>query len=157
MMVFRFPSGSSRVLVTDAVVEHLLKHRQLRCWQREAGGQLFARFDGDVQVIEKATGPRPSDKRSRRSYRPNLRAEQAEIFQMHEVGLHYVGDWHTHPERVPTPSYTDKHTMADCVAKSHHQLDGFLLFVVGTDEPPTGMHVTLVRPYSNIVLVQDIG
>ena len=45
---------------------------------------------------------------------------------MHAKGLHFVGDWHTHPEAVPTPSSSDIRTIKEAVAKSRHHLHGFL-------------------------------
>ena len=84
-------------------VDHFRNHRQLRWWHREAGGQLFARFALPDIVIEKATGPRRSDWRTRYSYRPNRRAEQREIRAHHAQGLHFVGDWHSHPSRFHDP------------------------------------------------------
>ena len=90
-------SGQTLVL-TDPVIEHLLCHRQFGPGSREAGGQLFARFEGKTIRIERATGPRPSDRRSLMAFVPNRLAERREITRLFKEGLHYVGDWHTHPE-----------------------------------------------------------
>ena len=57
------------------------------------------------------------------------------------LGLHYVSDWHTHPEPVPRPSPLDAVSIAECVKKSRHLLNGFVLVVVGQAEPPVGLHV----------------
>lgn len=114
------------------MIEHVSRHRQTAWWKREAGGQLFARVNGDEWHIEEATGPRRSDVRSRFGFRPNRRAEQREILERFASGLHYVGDWHTHPEPVPTPSPTDISSMQEMVAASNHELTGFLMLIVGT-------------------------
>jgi len=105
---------------------------------------LFGTFDGDTTVIEKATGPRRTDRRSRRSYRLDPDAEQREICEMHACGLHYVGDRHTHPQRVPEPSDLDTGSMTECFLKSEHQLNGFVLVVAGTADFPDGLQVCLV-------------
>jgi hypothetical protein len=73
MIVFPIGSSGQRLVFSSAVVDHFRNHRQLRWWHREAGGQLFARFALPDIVIEKATGPRRSDWRTRYSYRPNSR------------------------------------------------------------------------------------
>ena len=111
--------------------------------QREAGGQFFARIDEPRIIVEEATGPRRSDRRTRTSYTPNRFAEQREINSLYKRGLHYVGDWHTHPEKIPSPSLIDVRSIDDCVAKSEHSLNGFILIVVGTAEPPDGFHTSL--------------
>jgi integrative and conjugative element protein (TIGR02256 family) len=140
---YRIGASSQLLVLSDPVLGQLRRHRQLRWYQREAGGQLFARFDGNRIRVEEVTGPRPMDRRTRTSYRPDRRAEQAEIFDRHARGLHYVGDWHTHPERYPQPSSPDAQSIAECVAKSKHQLNGFVLIIVGQAEPPEGLHVSV--------------
>ncbi|WP_170149468.1 Mov34/MPN/PAD-1 family protein [Rhodoplanes roseus] len=114
-------------------------HRQRRFYQREAGGQLFARVRADEWEIVAATGPRSRDRRGRFSFRPHRASEQEEIFQHHELGLDYVGDWHTHPEDVPRPSFDDLSSIAKVVRRSTHHLPGFLLLIVGRDSFPGGL------------------
>jgi integrative and conjugative element protein (TIGR02256 family) len=94
-------------------------------------------------LVEEVTGPRPGDRRSRTSYVPDRAAEQAEILDCHARGLHYVGDWHSHPDAQPTPSITDLESIAECVTKSAHALNGFLLIIVGQSDPPEGLHVSI--------------
>jgi integrative and conjugative element protein (TIGR02256 family) len=127
----------------DEVLERFRRHRQTRWWRREAGGQLFARFGPGRLLVASATGPRPGDGRWRLAYRPDRAAEQREIDAMFARGLHYVGDWHTHPEDVPRPSPTDLDSIAECARRSRHELSGLLLVVVGRADPPRGLHVGL--------------
>lgn len=61
---------------------------------------------------------------------------------MRARGLHFIGDWHTHPEEVPRPSLQDIKTTADCYKQSEHQLLGFLMVIVGTKEFPEGLSLT---------------
>lgn len=152
--MIRYPIGTSgQVLVlTDAVADHLRRHRQRHWYQKEAGGQLFARFSGGEILVEEATGPRKTDRRTRTSYVPDRRAEQAEILERHSRGLHYVGDWHTHPEHLPEASAPDATSIAESVAKSKHELNGFVLIVVGRSEPPAGFHVSIHNPTAALAL-----
>jgi integrative and conjugative element protein (TIGR02256 family) len=131
------------VEITDAVLQYLAKHQQLRRWQTEAGGQLFGTIADKRIQIQEATGPRKSDRRSRYSYVPDRKAEQREIDDHFPAGLHFLGDWHTHPESEPTPSGTDLSNMRECVKKSHRALSGFLLLIVGTASLPRGLHASL--------------
>jgi integrative and conjugative element protein (TIGR02256 family) len=138
-----YPIGTSKQLVvfSKPVIEYFLRNRQQRWWHRESGGQLFAEFNDNEIVVREATGPRRTDRRTRTSYIPDRKAEQREILEYHARGLHYVGDWHTHPEQHPTPSVPDDHSVAECVRKSRHNLNGFILVVVGQLEPPDGLSV----------------
>jgi integrative and conjugative element protein (TIGR02256 family) len=143
--VIEYPIGvSGQVLVfTGEVVGHFRRHRQLRWKQAEVGGQLFARFEGSRILVVEATGPRDGDRGTRASYVPDRRAEQAEIAARHSLGLHYVGDWHTHPEAVPTPSRLDAASISECFAKSTHDLNGFVFVSVGKAKSIEGLHVSI--------------
>ena len=142
MLSYRIGSSGEVVHLEESVVAHFRRHRQLRFWHKEAGGQLFARIEGQDIFIAEATGPRPGDRRGRTYYAADREVEQEEIDAMHKRGLHYVGDWHSHPERRPHPSPRDDETMASRVRLSRHRLGGFIFIIVGQAEPPDG--VTLV-------------
>lgn len=143
--MIRYEVGRSGqlLIITDEVLDHFRRHRQRRWYHREAGGQLFARVErAEIKILE-ATGPRRTDKRGRRVYIPDRAAEQAEICERHARGMHFVGDWHTHPERTTRPSASDALNLAESVVKSVHNLNGFVLVVVGWAEPPSGLHVSV--------------
>jgi integrative and conjugative element protein (TIGR02256 family) len=153
-MSLRIPLGDSGelVILSDAVLEHFRRHRQLRKRDPEAGGQLFGRIQGKTITIEEATGPRRSDIRSRYSYIPDRTAEQREINERFPSGLHFIGDWHTHPEPIPHASGTDLDNMRECVRKSRRAISGFLLIIVGTDPLPGGLHSSLHNGKDTLLL-----
>jgi integrative and conjugative element protein (TIGR02256 family) len=128
-----YPIGDSGQIIhlTSAVLDVFGAHRQKKWWQREAGGILFARIEGkDITIVE-ATSPRQQDKRSRFGFKISKEKAQDEIFANHDAGIHYVGEWHTHPEPEPTPSRRDEATMSSRVKESVHQLHGFVFVIVG--------------------------
>lgn len=136
------PSGQ-RLVFSQQPIARFTASRQLGRGDREAGGQLFARADGkDIRVVE-ATGLRPSDRRSRFSFRPDRKAEQVEIADRHSKGFHFVGDWHTHPEDIPTPSPQDVQSLAEMFRRSTHRLNGMLMVIVGRRSAPEGLFVGL--------------
>jgi len=143
MIKYEIGGSGQAIVFTDEVVDHFLRHRQQRFWHKEAGGQLFARCSSEGIVVEEATGPRRSDVRKRTLYLPDRLAEQLEINERHERGLHYVGDWHTHPELTPGFSGQDLASIQDCFKRSHHELNAFVLVIVGQDFSPQGLQVTL--------------
>lgn len=140
-----FPVGTSGELIelTDQVIVHLERHRQTRWWHCEAGGLLFASIVGKTIKVEVATGPRPTDRRTPLSYWPDRLAEQAEIDDHFERGLHYVGDWHSHPQKFPRPSARDERTMQSRVKLSAHQLNGILFAIIGQAPLPQGLTLML--------------
>ena len=143
--VIAYPIGTSgQALIFSAeVVGCFKRHQQLRWWQREAGGQLFARFEESGIHIVESTGPRRTDWRSRTSYKPDRVAEQLEIDERFRNGLHFVGDWHTHPEDLPRPSPIDLTSTADGFHRSRHGLNAFVMAIVGRAVLPAGLYVSL--------------
>lgn len=135
--------STQQLVFTSETVKYMCGYCQTLWWNKEAGGQLFAAFEDGNIVIHRATGPRATDQRSRRMYVPDREAEQKEILEMAEQGMHFVGDWHTHPEPVPFPSPTDDASIGECVRKSVHQLNGFVLAIVGQKPPPEGWHISV--------------
>lgn len=151
-MIYPIGDSGQRIVFSEEVLAHFDKHRQTRWWHREAGGQLFARFDLPTITIVKATGPRRGDRRTRYSYRPDRRAEQREIAVHHARGLHFIGDWHTHPEDVAVPSWRDEESMREVFAQSVHGLNGFFLVIAGRLALPEGLAVWIYNETSQLKL-----
>lgn len=143
MLKYEDPTTQIAIVFTRQVLTLFDRNRQLTSTDPEAGGQLFASFDGNTAYVEEATGPRPTDLRTRFGFRPDRKAEQKEIHERFERGLHYIGDWHTHPTNFPWPSGEDVASIRAAVNRSKHELKGFLLIIVGNAAFPRGLFVTL--------------
>lgn len=139
-----YAHGHLRLEFGESCLEQLAAHRQSSCISREIGGQLFARVDESHYRIELATVTRGRSRRARYGFWPDRTAEKADILRLFEQGLHYVGDWHTHPEPVPSPSSTDAAEMLDIFRCSRHELTTMLLVIVGQSPFPSGLYVGAV-------------
>lgn len=139
MMFYEVGTSGERVVIDHSVLSHFRRHQQTRFWHREAGGLLFARIAGKEIRIVFATGPRPTDIRTPFSYQSDRRAEQREIDAYFCQDLHYVGDWHTHPQKRPSPSSRDLKTFSSRVRLSRHRMNGLLFVIVGRVERPRGL------------------
>lgn len=127
------------------VLEHFYKNRQNKGKSKEVGGQLFAKFHAEHIKIMLATGPNSTDKKGWNWFKPERWMQNFEIRQQFFQGLHFVGDWHTHPESRPKASSLDLASMQDCFIKSNHQLNAFILVIVGQNDFPDGLWVSLHR------------
>ena len=156
MITYLIGTSGQTLVFGDEVLARFNRYQQRRCWQREAGGQLFARFENNTIAVAEATGPRARDRRSRTSYEPNRAAEHREIDERFPLGLHFIGDWHTHPEDRPHPSEVDLRSTADGVSRSRHQLNAFVLTIVGRLPPPEGLYVSLNDGHRQYVLRPDL-
>lgn len=141
MLTYLAGGGAERIKISTEALAHMMAHRQLHTHDAEAGGQLFARLSGAYIDIVVATGPRPQDQRTRFYFAPSRIMERREIAKLHREGLHYVGDWHTHPEPVATPSPLDIRNISEIFMRSRHAYGGILMVIVGQVDPPAGMFV----------------
>lgn len=139
-VVVRFHRVTARL--SPDVLKIFDAHRQKGWFSREAGGQLFADIKDDVWHVVTATGPRSADRRGRFHFWPDRKAEQREIDRHFVKGLEYVGDWHTHPEKIPTPSRNDINSIENVVRESTFYTSGLLLCIVGLAPFPKGLHVS---------------
>lgn len=141
---YTLPQGGPAIILSDLVLATFGRYRQLSSRAKEAGGQLFAQFDGADTILLEATPPKWLDLRSRNGFLPNRLIQQREIRERYTRGLHFVGDWHTHPELVPHPSHDDIYSMIDCFGRSLHDLRAFVLIIVGTKLLPGGLYVAVI-------------
>ncbi|MEG9433548.1 Mov34/MPN/PAD-1 family protein [Terriglobus sp. ADX1] len=152
---FRIGDSEQSLVLTPRVLNHIARYQQFEPSSPEAGGQIFARFNKNQIRVELATGPRAADRRSRYGYTPNRSAEQFEIDAMHKRGLHFIGDWHTHPERVPHPSQSDVRSIREAFRQSKHHLNGFILLIAGTESFPVGLFLSLYFSGGEIAICSD--
>ncbi len=127
---FALPHSDQEVVLTGAVLEIFSKYRQ-RGSEPEAGGLLFAQFEFPLIQIVEASPPHIADKRWRTLFIPDRALQRRLIKKCFKKGWHFVGEWHTHPEPKPTPSRLDLDSMADAFRKSQHELNYFIMIIVG--------------------------
>lgn len=152
---YGFTPGGASLIISDKAISTMIRFRQIGSSQKEAGGQLFGHFDGSDTIIVEATRPKWVDRRGRTIFRPNRWLQHREIRDRYARGLHFIGDWHTHPEKIPRPSNEDLHNMTECFERSVHELHAFVMIIVGTALPPEGLHVSLVKKDEVLTMVQE--
>ncbi|MCP1174900.1 Mov34/MPN/PAD-1 family protein [Ralstonia chuxiongensis] len=140
-----FQSRFGEVIFSAGCLAVFESFQQKKVSSAEAGGQLFGVFTEPRSVrVSVATGPSRGSLRSRFSFHPNRAAEKREIESFHQRGLHYLGDWHSHPEPRPSPSLSDENKMMQIFGASHHDLNCVLMVIVGTSEFPDALWVGAV-------------
>ena len=145
MLIFELPGSKQNLVFTNAVLFYISQHRQIYRKHLESGGQLFAKITPKKVIVAAATGPHKMDSSNRFSFVPNKKRLNAEIQTFFSKGFHYVGDWHTHPQKYPKPSWLDIRSMRNCFKKSRHELEHFLLVIVGTTTTPNVIWVGLIN------------
>jgi len=128
---------------SSEVLAHFDINRQRHLWNREAGGHLFAKIAENQIHVVYASGPEKADYRSRFAFGFKRSRAQSIIDEQFAQGKHYVGDWHSHPQNVPSPSTVDQRTMASRVLRSDHGLRGMIFCIIGRLAFPNGLAVLL--------------
>lgn len=110
-IVTNTPIGG-RLEVSAAAQGQMQRFVQNTFYKREAGGVLLGRHlqDSFDTVIDQVTVPMRGDWRGRHYFhRAQFRHQQAIdlAWQQSSGTVTYLGEWHTHPEMIPTPSSTD--------------------------------------------------
>ncbi len=130
--IFFYPNYHRYVLITEGALNHMYAHIQLRCWQKEAGGELYAvEPDAHGIVISTATGPNPKDRRGRTYFNPHITATTQHREYQFSQGRHAVGLWHTHPEPWPLPSLLDRRTTEEYLGAFQNQRENYLMIILG--------------------------
>ena len=91
--------------------------------------------------IESITTPYPDDKSSRRSFYLKDKKHQVSVdraFDSANGELIYLGTWHTHPEKYPTPSTIDLDDWQSCIKRNPGRQLFFV--IVGIEDIYTFSH-----------------
>ena len=98
--------------VHETAQHNMLRFVQDQPGKPEAGGVLLGRHIRDTEniVVDSITTPVPEDFASRYRFFRSDKAHQRLIDDCWEKSRQtctYLGEWHTHPESRPTPSFID--------------------------------------------------
>jgi integrative and conjugative element protein (TIGR02256 family) len=107
----------------------------------EAGGILIGYRRGDHFEVTHATEPTKFDKRSRVHFErlPAIHAETASKLWTDSNGhITYIGEWHTHPEKFPSPSVTDIAEWKN-LSKQQTSNNSLVMTIIGTKEIWVGL------------------
>lgn len=124
------------ILVEGAVLERIQPFRQRERAAPESGGILLGYRRGAHLHVVDATIPGQEDRGTRVSFRrsANGHREQALAgWHRSDHTLDYVGEWHTHPERAPSPSGTDYRAWGELLAARPGQPLVFMILGIETD------------------------
>jgi integrative and conjugative element protein (TIGR02256 family) len=125
-----------RLIIVDLALKRMQAFAQRRWWESEAGGILLGRhlLDSRDVVVDEVSTPQNSDRRSRFSFFRSSKHEHVarqRWLQEHNTSA-YLGLWHTHPERDPTPSGVDRNDWQQAVAGDTYEGDRLFFPIVGT-------------------------
>lgn len=110
-MIFTL-SNKGRLKIDSRPLKKMHSYRQDAPEKLEAGGVLLGRFiiDSKDKIIDRVTVPMTGDTRARMQFIREEKRHQkiiSSVWKKSKVTCNYLGEWHTHPEKYPTPSRQD--------------------------------------------------
>lgn len=125
------------IFIPDSVLELFERYKQFGVTNNESGGILLGQISEKGIYILRASTPNKFDKSSRHSFECNKDAAQVIInyeFQNSDKKTIYIGEWHTHPEKNPTPSGIDKSMIIGQFKKNKLNEPFLILMIQGLSE-----------------------
>lgn len=116
------------------VLHSMLAHRQTERNASEGGGVLLGLRRGPHFQVTAITTPKSEDYRSRAEFRRVALPHQPEarrIWRNSGKLYGYLGEWHTHPEPEPRPSFIDR---AGWRMRYLEKRQSLVHIIVGTEE-----------------------
>ena len=112
-------------------------HRQINKKTPEACGVLIGGYNENTNDIylEACTTPQKDDERKRTHFSLKSKSHQQAVNKAHNSSKgeqFYLGTWHSHPEKHPSPSKTDLHDWGKCM-KRNPEIQLFVFAIVGTE------------------------
>jgi integrative and conjugative element protein (TIGR02256 family) len=105
--------------IEDKVLNILSKYNQQDKEKSESGGILLGkiRADHSEYIITDISEPCKEDRRGRHFFiRSKANAQNVinKLWEKSRGEIVYLGEWHTHPELHPSPSFTDNNLIKQC-------------------------------------------
>lgn len=141
--------GGQFLRISAATLRAINAYCQRLPWKREAGGQLFGRVSADEVLVEEASRPSLRDERGRYYFRSHPETAKVAIASAHARGLLFLGEWHTHAESIPKPSWSDWEAIAAITKRSALNTSRLILLIRGTAPLPAGLGAFHLPSQSN--------
>ncbi len=140
------------------VMETFNRYCQVEPDQHEAGGILLGRVFPNKISIEQVSEPAREDESGRYFFFRNVERAQKIINSAWESSngeLIYLGEWHTHPEPMPSPSSTDRTLIRNMLRDSKMRIDFLFMVIIGQKGIYVGrQHKKLIQLKSEVTKVK---
>ena len=124
------------LIIEDEAINKMMKYCQAP-GMNESGGVLLGKVKRDFSQIRITDVSEPScfDKSGRFYFIRNKESAQKIInrsWKKSNGEINYLGEWHTHPEPFPSPSFTDKRLLYKCIKENYYTFGCLFLIIVGS-------------------------
>jgi integrative and conjugative element protein (TIGR02256 family) len=103
--------SEGKLKIGDDALRRMIARRQFSQKEFESGGVILGRHILDTKniIVDTLTEPIPKDIQSRYSFFRSDKHQEliTSVWEASEGTCQYLGEWHTHPEDIPSPSPKD--------------------------------------------------
>ncbi len=135
MKKIKFTSKSLIINIEGKLVNELLSYRQKKDSDSETGGVLMGELypnSNRIQITHILVCKHTTNSRYGLELNVEcLQKQMNEIWEKSKGTITYLGDWHTHPEFNPKPSYVDYRTFVKNYYKSKFEQNLLLYIILG--------------------------
>lgn len=126
-----FKKNNLVLIINDDVFQKLNIYRQYYRLSMESGGLLIGRtnIEGTTRIYE-ITEPMENDIRGRIIFRRKDKRHLKYLSRANERCLCFKGNWHTHPQDTPTPSWLDKKSWKNAIINSKPGESEYIFFII---------------------------
>lgn len=133
---YKFKNNETELYINESVVCKVNAYRQMNREDCESGGLLIGRTDihGKTRIYE-ITEPMKKDLRNRFAFKRLDKRHLEEVKIANDRCLYFKGNWHTHPQSIPTPSWLDVLSWKKAIKESKPGESKHIFFIIiGTDK-----------------------
>lgn len=114
-----------------------LYHEGMKHYPKEFGGLLVGCYSDDFKTCLIKTSIMPTKYKTSRYFfergKEGLKQKLSEFYNA-TPRLIYVGEWHTHPDGVPSPSSTDLNAMIEIAESPDVSIENPILMILGVSK-----------------------
>lgn len=127
-----------KLFIRNYALNKIEKFRQIKLKDSEAGGILIGRIliENNNFIIDDVTEPMNFDVRKRNYFKRSSQGHQEyfnNVWENTNGHCFYLGEWHTHPENDPTPSWIDKKNWKR-IMSLNHEADTLFFCILGIEK-----------------------
>lgn len=130
-MEVKFKYKDIYLTINEEVISKLNSYKQSHRDLPESGGLLIGRtnINGNTKIID-ITNPQQNDIQKRCFFVRRDFQHKKLLFEANEKCLYFKGNWHTHPQSIPSPSWIDLITWKNTLKKSKTGGSLYAFFII---------------------------
>ena len=127
-----------KLIIEDEVLSSIYKFNPIN-YKHENGGVLLGKFNKKEKtyIITNISTTNSEDRKVRYFFIRNKKQAQAIINKYWENSngeINYLGEWHTHDEEYPNPSFVDKQLVKQMLNNKNIEIDNVFMIILGKNK-----------------------